>query len=116
MAAEGGARRRGGDLAMPMAGGFFVLAVLSAASFAFRAGPVTWAGVVLLVGLASVALIVLLAMRVAPPRPAEPDLALLTQALAEPAAIIGVDGEVESANEAWTATLGPARRLQKTAL
>ena len=116
MAAEGRARRRGGDLAMPMAAGFFLLAVLFAASFALRAGPVTWAGVALLAGLASVALIVLLAMRVGPPKPAEPDLTLLARALAEPAAIIGADGDVESANEAWTAALGPAKRLQKTAL
>ena len=116
MAVEGRSRRGGGDLAMPMAAGFFLLAVLFAASFAFRAGPVTWAGVALLAGLASVALIVLLAMRVTPPQPAEPDLALLTRALAEPAAVIGADGDVESANEAWTAALGPAGRLQKTAL
>ena len=114
--AEPEAKPGRGNPALAAAAGLFLLAVLFAASFAFRAGPATWAGVALLAGLTAVALIVLLAMRAAPPAAAEPDLELLTRCLAEPAAVVGADGALESANGAWREAFGAARRLQRTTL
>jgi two-component system cell cycle sensor histidine kinase/response regulator CckA len=115
-AAEQRRKRKAADLAAPAAGGFFLLAVLFAASFAFRAGPVTWAGVALLTGLTAVALIVLLAMRTPPIAAPEPDLDLLTGALSEPAAVVAADGAIESANAPWRAAVGPGARLGRTTL
>ena len=95
---------------------FFLLAVGFAATMAFRAGPETLAGLLLLVGLAGVAFIGLIAFRGGAreiPLAGEAELAQLVQALDEPAAICVTDGLILAANAAWREAVGSARRLPK---
>ena len=96
-------------------GGFFVAAMLAAAYPAWRAGPETVGGLMLLAGLAGVAVLGLFAFRQAPPADAASDLAVLLEALAEPAAAIAPDGRLLAANAAWTKAGAPAGRLPRPA-
>ena len=94
----------------------FLLAVGFAATMAFRAGPETLAGLLLLVGLAGVAFIGLIAFRGGAreaPHAGEAELAQLVQALDEPAAICVTDGLILAANTAWREAVGSGRRLPK---
>ena len=96
------------------AGGFFLLAVGLAAAPALRAGPATLAGLLLLIGLAGVALIGLIAFRGSAQVPAGgiEDDALLG-AFDEAAAIAALDGRLTASNTAWRDAAGSARRLPK---
>lgn len=112
-AQEGGRVRRIDPLAAAAAG-FFALALAFAAYPAFHAGATSVAGVLLLLGLAGVAVFSILALRggINPAADAlEPDAILL--ALTEPAAVATPDGRISAANPAWDAALGAARRLPK---
>ncbi|HWA63247.1 MAG TPA: hybrid sensor histidine kinase/response regulator, partial [Caulobacteraceae bacterium] len=87
----------------------FLLAVLFAASMAFRAGPVTLAGMILLVGLAGVAFVGLVAFRSgaqAAPEATAADLVDLVQALDDPAAVCVADGLIVAANGGWREAVG----------
>jgi len=106
-------RGRGFDLAVLVGGGFFAVAVLAAAYPALRAGPETAGGLMLILGLAGVAVLGLFAFRHAPPAEAASDLGLLLEALAEPAAVIAPDGRLLAVNAAWTAAGAPASRLPR---
>ncbi len=98
-------------------GAFFLAAVILAAAPAFRAGPATWAGLLLLGGLASLAFIALIGWRgAAAVRTDVPDFETLARVLGEPAAIVAADGAIEGANGAWRETFGEHRRLQKSDL
>ncbi len=96
------------------AGGFFLLAVGLAAEPALRAGPATLAGLLLLIGLAGVALIGLIAFRgtAAVPAGGVEDETLLG-ALDEGAAIAALDGRLTASNTAWRAAAGSGKRLPK---
>ena len=121
--ASGGRRRAGGaTLVAPVAVVLLVLAALLATEPALSAGPLQGAALGLIAVLAIVGafnLHALLAQR-APAQAAiaaaAPDYEALVRALAEPAALVGEDGVLEAANEAWRALVGPHRRLQRTAL
>ena len=108
---------RGLGLVAWLAVGFFVVTVILAAAPALRSGPATLAGLLLLAGLAALAMIALIAWRgIARPRLAAPDFDALTRALAEPAAIVGADGAIESLNGPWRELLGAHKRLQRDTL
>jgi len=99
---------------------FFVLAILAAAYPAFRAGPTTGPGLLLLIGLAGVAFLGLFAFATTELREtaapnADEGLAGLVDALSEPAAVAGADGRLVCANPAWRQAAGDARRLPKAA-
>jgi two-component system cell cycle sensor histidine kinase/response regulator CckA len=98
-----------------VAGGFFLLAMGLAAVPALRAGPATLAGLLLLIGLAGVALIGLIAFRgsVQPQASGTEDDVLLG-ALSEAAAIAALDGRLVASNASWRETAGSSKRLPKT--
>ena len=75
-------RARRMDAAALAGGAFFVIAILAAAYPTLRAGPATAGGLMLLIGLAGVAVLGLFAFRQAPAAEAASDLALLLEALA----------------------------------
>ena len=105
---------RGPDLLVTAGGAFFVLAVLAAAYPLARGGAGTAGGLMLLAGVAGVAVVGLFAFgRGAPDEPADADLDGLLEALSEPAAALAVDGRVLNANGAWRRAMGPAGRLPK---
>jgi two-component system cell cycle sensor histidine kinase/response regulator CckA len=109
--------RRGPGLLAPIAAGLFFLAALLAAAPALGGGPGRWAGLGLLAAIGAASLIVFpLLRRRAPAVSAEPDFEALVRALAEPAAIVADDGQVEAANDAWRGLVGAHRRLQGTGL
>ena len=112
-AADDGARAF--DPLVWAAGGFFLLAVGLAAAPALRAGPATLAGLLLLIGLAGVALIGLIAFRgsVQPQAGGVEDEALLN-ALSEAAAIAALDGRLVASNASWREAAGSSKRLPKT--
>jgi len=96
---------------------FFLLAVAAAAYPAFRAGPATGPSLLLLVGLAGVALAGVVVFGLtdredqrrllqAPP---------ITAALVEPAAVVRPDGRVMETNAAWREAVGGAARLPRGA-
>ena len=108
------ARPRRLDLFVIAGGAFFVAAVLAAAYPALRAGPETAGGLMLLLGLAGVAVLGLYAFRQPPPPAnAASDLGPLLQALAEPACAIAADGRILQANAAWAAAGAPSGRLNR---
>src|SRR5438552_534201 len=112
---ENGAKRRP-DPIMTIGAGFFVLAVLLAAVPAFKAGPSTIAGLLLLAGLAGVAFVGLIAFRGASRAVAsagDTEFAAFVASLTEPAAICAADGLILAANGAWREAVGQARRLPK---
>ncbi|MCC7267448.1 MAG: response regulator [Caulobacteraceae bacterium] len=94
---------------------FFLVAVAMASVSAIDAGPQTIAGMLLLVGLASVACLGLFALRSGAQTPAaeEIDDARVVAALAEGAAVAGADGRIFAANGAWREALGTSPRLPK---
>jgi two-component system cell cycle sensor histidine kinase/response regulator CckA len=106
-------RARRPDVFVMAGAAFFVAAVLAAAYPALRAGPETAGGLMLLLGLAGVAVLGLYAFRQAPPADTAPDLEPLLQALAEPACAIAADGRILFANAAWTAAGAPSGRLAR---
>jgi two-component system cell cycle sensor histidine kinase/response regulator CckA len=97
------------------AGGFFLLAVGFGAVPAFKAGPETLAGLLLLIGLAGVAFLGLMAFRNAN-RPIEIEdegAETFIEALGEAAAVAGPDGRLHAANGPWRAALGALKRLPR---
>ena len=114
-ALEGGRSRRLDPLAMA-AVGFFVLALLFAAYPAIRAGSATMGGLLLLLGLAGVAVFTILALRGggqdAAAEGLDPEALIL--ALAEPACVVTPDGRITGGNPAWEAMTGALRRLPKS--
>ncbi|MBV9508759.1 MAG: hybrid sensor histidine kinase/response regulator, partial [Caulobacteraceae bacterium] len=110
---EGRRGRRIDPLAMAAAV-FFALALVFGAYPAFRAGPASIGGLLLLLGLAGVAFFTILALRGSEQRGIE-DLTgeAVVDALAEPAALISSDGRVLCANAVWATTVGPISRLPK---
>ena len=106
-------RPRRVDLFVLAGAAFFVAAVLAAAYPALRAGPETVGGLMLLGGLAGVAVLGLYAFRQVPPAERDSDLGPLLEALAEPAAAIAADGRVLHANAAWAAAGAPSGRLPR---
>ncbi|KRA59585.1 ATPase [Caulobacter sp. Root655] len=111
-----GAKRRP-DLLIWGAAVFLVLAAVFAAAPALRAGPTTLAGLLLLGGVAGVAILGLVAIR-ASTSSQDQDLdgaETFIDALSEPAALTAADGRVLAANDAWALTVGDARRLPKGA-
>ena len=107
-AAIDGARRF--DPLVWAAGGFFLLAVGLAAAPALNAGPATLAGLLLLIGLAGVALIGLIAFRGSVHAQAGgiEDETLLG-ALSEAAAIAALDGRLVASNASWRETAGSSK-------
>ena len=95
---------------------FFVLAIIFAGVQAFRAGAATFAGLLLLAGLAAIAFIGLIALRNSGREvPAgEPDLDMFVEVLPEPAAIVAADGRILSGNNGWAQAFGFARRLPRS--
>src|SRR5579872_877847 len=79
---------------------FFLIAVAFAAAPVLKAGAVTLAGLLLLIGLAGVACLGLFVLRdsAGAPADAEPGAEQLVDALCEPAAIAAPDGRVQAAN------------------
>ncbi|HVM98962.1 MAG TPA: ATP-binding protein [Caulobacteraceae bacterium] len=111
--------RPGGAAAIlaPIAVGLFLLAALLAAAPALSGGPGRWAALGLLAAIGASSLIVFpLLRRRAPALAAAPDVEALVRALAEPAAIVADDGQIEAANDAWRELVGAQRRLQRTGL
>jgi len=112
---DGAVEKRRSDILGILAIAFFLLTVGLAAVPAFRSGPATLAGLLLLAGLAGVALIGLIAFRGgerdSPAAGAE--MAAMLAALAEPAAACAADGAVIAANDPWRGVMGQARRLPK---
>ncbi len=97
------------------AGGLFLLAIAFGSAPAWRAGPDTLAGLLLLVGLAGVALLGLMAFRGAasPIEVEDEGVESFIEALPEAAAVAGSDGRVLAANAPWRAAFGRMRRLPR---
>ncbi len=97
------------------AGGLFLLAIAFGSAPAWRAGPDTLAGLLLLVGLAGVALLGLMAFRgtVAPIEIEDEGAETFIEALPEAAAVAGADGRILAANAPWRAAFGGMRRLPR---
>ena len=103
------------DPLVAAAGLFFLLAVLFGAYPALRAGPATWGGLLLVLGLGGVAFFAVLAMRGTQARHTEASsAAALLAALPEPCAIVTSDGRVIEANPAWDDVVGLGARLPKS--
>src|SRR4051812_38236028 len=116
-AQSAGAVKRRPDLLIWGAAVFLVLAAVFAAAPALRAGPATLAGLLLLGGVAGVAILGLVAIRasttVGDPEPEGAEA--FVEALSEPAALTAADGRLLAANAAWVQAVGDARRLPKGA-
>jgi two-component system, cell cycle sensor histidine kinase and response regulator CckA len=97
------------------AGVLFLLAIAFGSAPAWRAGPDTLAGLLLLVGLAGVALLGLMAFRgaVAPVEVEDEGAETFIEALPEAAAVAGPDGRLLAANAPWRAGFGAMRRLPR---
>jgi two-component system, cell cycle sensor histidine kinase and response regulator CckA len=109
------ARRRVEPLSV-IAAVFFILAVLAAAYPAFKAGPATGPGLLLLGGLAGVAFAGIYAFASSEPRrvlSSDDGLHALVDALAEPAAVVSAAGRLVSFNAAWRDETGVIRRLDR---
>ena len=110
-------RRRRLDPLSIAAAVFFVVAILAAAYPAFRAGPGTGSGILLLVGLGGMVFIGIFTFATSEPRrlaPVDDGLHALVDALAEPAAVITPEGRLVSFNAAWRAQTGITRRLPRS--
>ncbi|MDB5454686.1 MAG: ATPase, partial [Caulobacter sp.] len=95
---------------------FYVLAAGFAAVFAVKAGPTTLAGLLLLGGIAGVAILGLIAIRGSATPEVDLDAAdSFLDALGEPAALAAADGRVLSTNLPWRTAIGDGRRLPKGA-
>jgi two-component system cell cycle sensor histidine kinase/response regulator CckA len=98
-----------------LAAGLLFLAALLAAAPALSGGPQRWLGVALLGAIGVLALLALPALRRrAAPAAVLPDIGTLVRVLAEPAALVAADGQVEAANDPWRAVVGPQGRLQRS--
>ncbi len=98
------------------AAAFLGVAIMFAAYPAFRAGPATMGGLLLLLGIAGVAFFAVLAMRGGHDRQSEiNNMAVLLGALSEPAVVTSSDGRVLEANVAWDDAVGLGVRLPKSA-
>ncbi len=97
------------------AGVFLALAFALASVPAFKAGIDKLAGLLLLTGVAAVALLVLVALRGGRDAAVEDEdgVDLVVQALTEPAAVVGADGRIQGANPAWTEATGDLKRLPR---
>lgn len=106
--------RRAFDPLLILMGLGFAVVVAALAWPAFRAGPMTTPGLMLLVTVAAVALIGLFAFgRVDARRPAG-DVALeMLEAMAEPAALVWAGGQVLAFNAAWVQRNGATATLPK---
>ncbi len=98
---------------------FFVVAVGAVAYPALRAGPISGPLLLLVIGIAGVALAVVFAFvsGEAPVRERAPQIDLapaLVTSLSEPASVARADGRIVSANHAWRDAVGAASRLPKT--
>ena len=97
---------------------FFLIAVAAAAYPAIRAGPTTGPSLLLLIGLAGVALtgvfVFGMTERDVGPKP-EPAIAF-TDSLTEPAAVVRPDGRLMESNGAWRKTVSGSSRLPKSAI
>jgi two-component system cell cycle sensor histidine kinase/response regulator CckA len=91
----------------------FVVAVLAAAYPAATAGPATGGALLLLVGLGGVAFLALFSFR-QPPVGAGLGAEAWLDALAEPSAVLSMDGRPMAANAAWRALPGASHRLGKS--
>lgn len=97
------------------AAGLFLLAIAFGSAPAWRAGPDTLAGLLLLIGLAGVALLGLMAFRgaAAPIEVEDDSTEAFIEALPEAAAVAGADGRLTAANAPWRAALGAMKRLPR---
>jgi len=112
--AMAGAGRRRFDPWLAGAALFFLAAAGFSAAPALKAGPATLAGLLLLLGVAGVAVLGLLAIRGAAQSGDDSDQAeTFIAALSEPASLAAPDGRVLAANAAWRALMGSQRRLPK---
>jgi two-component system cell cycle sensor histidine kinase/response regulator CckA len=112
--AEDGAVKRRFDPLVWGAAIFFVLAAGLAAVPAMRAGPTTLAGLLLLGGVAGVAILGLVAIRASAHHESDLDAAEgFIDALSEPSALVAADGRLLAANAPWREIMGDARRLPK---
>ncbi|MBW3560264.1 MAG: hybrid sensor histidine kinase/response regulator, partial [Proteobacteria bacterium] len=110
------AGKRSFDAVGASAAALFVIAIVAAAYPAFRAGPTTGPGLLLLMGLAGVAFIGIFAFGSSEPKGAveRQGWGEMLDALGEPAAVLSNDGRVLHANSGWAAAFGGAKRLPKT--
>ncbi len=108
-------RERRFDPLVLAAGGLFVLAIAFGSVPAWRAGPGTLASLLLLIGLAGVALLGLMAFRGsgAAIEVEEDGAEAFIEALPEASAVAGADGRIHHANAPWRAALGAMRRLPR---
>jgi two-component system cell cycle sensor histidine kinase/response regulator CckA len=92
---------------------FFLIAVGSAAYAALQAGPAIAPALILLIGLAGVALVgvISFAQQEARPARAEDDASAYADALEEPAAVVSPDGRVLQSNGPWRTEFGASSRL-----
>jgi two-component system cell cycle sensor histidine kinase/response regulator CckA len=99
-----------------IAAGVFLLAALAFGAYpAFRAGPTSLGGMLVLGGLAGVAFFAILALRGRRPGPAEGIEALrLIEAIGEPLALATADGRILNANGGWADAVGTGSRLPKS--
>jgi two-component system cell cycle sensor histidine kinase/response regulator CckA len=112
--AEDGVAKRRFDPLVWGAAIFFVLAAGLAAVPAMRAGPTTLAGLLLLGGVAGVAILGLVAIRASAHHESDLDAAEgFIDALSEPSALVAADGRLLATNAPWREIMGDARRLPK---
>jgi len=105
---------RGFDLLMIVMAVGFAVAIAALAWPAFRAGPTTTPGMILLLTVAAVALIGLFAFgRVDAKRPAGDVAVEMLDAMAEPAALVWAGGQVLAYNGAWASHNGATVALPK---
>ena len=115
-AGPGGGQPRRFDPLPIAAAVFFALALLFATYPAFRAGPASMGGLLLLLGVVGVAFFIIIAVRGAR-APAADGLAAeaFLAALDEPAALTAADGRLIAVNAAWTEAVGDVGRLPRSA-
>ena len=112
-AQDGSVGRRRADPLLLAGGACFLGAVLAAVYPAVTAGPATGGALLLLLGLAGVAFLALFAFRQPPPGLGLGAEAWL-EALAEPSALLSMDGRPMAANAAWRVLPGAGHRLGRT--
>ena len=97
---------------------FFLIAVAAAAYPAFKAGPTAGPGLLLLIGLAGVALagVFVFGMTDKEAGPKPERAIAFTDALIEPACIVRPDGKVIETNAEWRAQVGGGSRLPRSAI
>jgi two-component system cell cycle sensor histidine kinase/response regulator CckA len=110
----GSGKGRGFDLLMILMAVGFAMAIAALAWPAFRAGPTTTPGMILLLTVSAVALIGLFAFgRVDAKRPAGDVAVEMLDAMAEPAALVWSGGQVLAYNGAWASHNGATVALPK---